>query len=171
VGRLRETLVDPNDTKQIAEVVTELQRVVDREIEFGNPADPTDDESSARAGLSATAHPGTLMNIKGAWVEIQLDTSIALDTEIVCHHNLNLIVADPSGTEPNVRWIVMGIMQSSGGPGGTDAVVSVSHEEGDTVDTDSIGLRVHANNRTVNDANPLKVSLFIIPAVRWPEDV
>ena len=165
MSKVNETLPNPKSPESIIQAIYEVARVVDREIEFGTPNDPLDDSSTTLAGSAATAHPGTLSNIRGSWVELQVT---ALDTPTPCYHNLSLDVA-VSG-EPNVRWLVMGFKHSGAGAGAT-SVVSCLFEEGGIVETDMIQLSFYAVSRTVSAVDPfepLDVSLFFVPAVRWP---
>ncbi len=72
--------------------------------------------------------------------------------------------------EANVRWMVMGIKHDGQGAGDA-STISVSYETGDSgsITADSFPLRVYANSRTVDDSHPIKITLFFIPAVRWPD--
>ena len=176
MARTYEVNINPEDPNSIAEALSVLLRVVDREIEFGHPQNPIGEDATSSAqvagaaGGAIPAHNGVLENIRGSWVEIIVDSSATADTKIDCVHNLNVPMT--SGVaEANVRWMVMGIKHS-----GLNAVaastISVSYETGDSgsITADSFPLRVYAEGtRTVNDANPIKITLFFIPAVRWPD--
>ena len=156
---------------QAVDWMRQITEALDGRVSFGNPQDPGPDvTSTALAGVAATSHPGTLDNIEGTWVEVDV---AALDTAVPCYHNLNLSV--PVAGEPNVRWQTFGIMHSGVGTDtGTvaaTATVSVNFDENDsgTVAANSISLRFYAEaTRTVDGDNPLKVSLFFTPAVRRP---
>ena len=84
-------------------------------IGFGNPVDPNDETSVVLAGdMTATpAHNGTLDDIDGSWVELEIGPGQAngLDDPITCHHNLFTDSAtawaeEPVTGEPNVTWFV-----------------------------------------------------------------
>jgi len=109
VTKINTTLPNPEDPVATAERVGDALRALDKGISFGTPQDPADDTSTDLAGSTAAEHPGTLENITGSWVEVEIDNNTlpTLDEVITCHHNLNVPVAVAG--EPNVRWIVMGI--------------------------------------------------------------
>ena len=160
--RFRRTLVNPRDLVQIAELLSEIQPILDEGISFGHPQDPASDTSTTRAG---SGHQGTLENVQGAWCEIEVDTAPGAGAAITCTHNLDLEV--PVSGEPNVRWTVWGMSHNGTGTPAS-ANVTVYFEEGDTVGADAIELTVGVAGLTVSDANPLKITLFFIPAVRFP---
>jgi hypothetical protein len=56
------------------------------------------------------------------------------------------------------------------GVGATGAsALSINYEDGDTITADSIQLRAYSSSgRTVDAANPIRVSAFFIPVTRWP---
>lgn len=165
MSRVGEVLGDPKDPANLAELVTRIQKVTDSAIEFGNSTDPAGSTTLAGAG-TPTTHNGQLMNIKGSWVEVEFET---LDTAVDCAHNLNVPVFN---SEVNVRWIVMGIRHSGVGVLTGAETISVIREHGgaDTLSENVIALRAYAAAaRTVNAANPIRVSLFFVPAVRWPD--
>lgn len=164
MARIGELLFDPGDTASIAQALTELQRVVDRLIEFGNPNDPKGSDTLAGGG-SPTTHNGELMNIRGSWVELRFE---ALDTALTANHNLNIPVYN---SEVNVRWIVMGKRHDDVGAGGSGREsADVRFIDTDSFDENTIELRAFAaGGLTVDATNPLRVSLFFIPAVRWPD--
>jgi hypothetical protein len=162
VSRTQVTITNPTDTAQIAEAVSELQRIVDARVEFGNPQDPNGPTTTLAGSGTPTTHNGQTMNILGRWVELEFT---ALDTEVVANHNLSVEVFN---TEVNVRWIVMGIRHSGDAANGT-AAISIIHEDGGTLTADTLGLRAYcAATRTVDADNPIRVSLFFTPASRWP---
>jgi hypothetical protein len=159
--RIARTLQDPSNPQSLSEYLSRLQRIVDGALGFGSPQDPKDPASTTFA--NGVANNGTLDNIQGAWFELSLnDSSHLLNTNITCTHNLNVQVL--SAAQPNVRWLVFG-WQHSGVGAGAGSTVDCIYTDG-TVTADSIGLRFFAAARTVTDANPLKVSLFFVPAVR-----
>lgn len=157
-------LVDGTDPKSIEQRFREMAAAI-HHIGFGNPQDPNDIDSTTLAGSSATAHPGSLENIEGTWVEHTIGTSDA-NTVRVFHHNLDLPVLN---SQPNVRGILMGFSHD-GNTADAASTVSVGFTEGDTVAANSIELRVFVGGtRVVDDTHPLTVSLFFIPATRHAE--
>lgn len=115
MARPRRLLVDPAQPQSMVDMIDELTRVLELQTSFGNPQDPDerDMSSSTLAGTAAANHPGTLENIEGSWVEVEVGTD-QLDTAINCHHNLNVPVVSTS--TPNVRWIPF-MFQHDGEPG------------------------------------------------------
>lgn len=86
-------------------------------IQFGTPADPNDETSTVLAGdITATpVHNGTLDDVDGSWVEIEINSTVkhTLADPITCTHNLFTEEAtnwpnEPETGEPNVRWFVVG---------------------------------------------------------------
>jgi hypothetical protein len=155
-------LVDPEKPESIVKAVTEVTRVVDGEIEFGNPQNPYDDQSTTLAGAGTpTTHNGSVQNIKGQWVEVEVS---AADTATTCTHNLNQTVAVAG--EPNVRWIVFGF-EHDGNTADAASTLSANFETGDTITADAIELRFYVGGtRVVDGDHKLKVTLFFIPAVQ-----
>ena len=165
MARIGKTLSDPEDKLAIVDIINQIVRVLDdANIEFGDPLSPLDDSSAVLAGAGTpTTHNGRLANIRGSWVEVEVT---ALDTAFTCTHNLEIPVS-VSG-EPNVRWLVAAMRHDGQAATGTGAP-SILFEEGDTITTNSIELRLYcAAPRTINGTHPLHLSLFILPAVRWP---
>lgn len=160
MGKVGLTTTDPKNPQQIADALTRLIEEFDGRISFGNPQDPTDDASTDLAGSTDVLHPGTLINMEGAWVELDVDT---LDSNVTCYHHLNQPVS-VSG-EPNVRWLEFGYLHSGVG---TAEAIGCWYEDG-TVTANSIQLRFGSSGRTVAaGANVLKATLFFIPAIRRP---
>ena len=158
--------VDGKDPDSIEQRLKEHEVAINR-VEFGNPADP-DLSSTLQAGLATSSvpgHPGSLENLHGAWCEQTVGSS-DLNTARTFTHNLGLGAAINS--EPNCRWILMGFSHTGTGAGVT-STVSVGYDANDSagIGTDSIQLRVYADDRTVDDTDKLTVSLFIIPAIRF----
>jgi hypothetical protein len=159
--------LDPNSpdfNKSVVEAISRLLRIVEGEIEIGDPQHPQDDGSATLAGSGTpTTHNGRVVNIRGSWVELNVT---AADTAVTCTHNLSIPVAVTG--EPNVLWTVKRCIHS-GTAANAASTWSVNFEVGDTVGTDAIQLRFYAAGaRTVNADNPLKVTLFFEPAVRRP---
>lgn len=156
--------IDPTNPKSIDQRFRSVVEVVNGNIEFGNPQDPTDPTSTTLAGSAAGAHPGTVSNILGSWVELDIDGTPALNAAVVCTHNLG-VPLDPS-LEPNVRWLLFG-WRHNGTGAGTGSPVSVGFTTGDPITEDAISLRVFAATRTVDVTNPLRLTLFFVPAQRF----
>jgi len=163
VGSPKSITVDPKNPQSISEAVNELLRVVKSEISFGDPLDPASDQSTTLAGGTGLgAHNGRPSNIEGTWVEVKFE---ALHTALTCVHNLGVPIING---EVNVRWEVMGIRHSGVGAAGASAI-SINFQNGDTITKNSIQLRVYSSfGRTVDAANPIRVSLRFIGCTRWP---
>jgi hypothetical protein len=166
VSRVAQFQGDPKDPNAVITQVEEIRRTLDYLVEFGNPQDPTDATSTTLAGAAAGNHPGTLQNIFGSWVEVEVSTA---DTAVTCYHNLNMPVITG---EPNVRWLVFGL-EHDGWDGGIvgaaswDGAMSCSFQTGDTINVNDIQLRFYAvAPRVIAAAHPLKATLFFIPAIR-----
>lgn len=157
MSRVPRVIVDPTQPQSIVEHLGRVQRVLDGEVEFGNPQDPTDPQSTTRA--NGVAHNGTVLNVRGSWFEAAVT---ALNTNVTCTHNLGLPIV--SASSPNVRWLVFGWQHDGTGAGAGSSVSAVY--VGGAVTTNSIVLRFFAAGRTVDVIHPLTVSLFFVPAVR-----
>jgi hypothetical protein len=167
------------DSLAVAQQLDEVVRVVDSQVEFGDPQDPSNPASTNRAGddfeTPATgAHNGTVSNIAGSWVEVSLET---IGTTIKkCYHNLYLDSADtpqytvPVSGEPNCRWLPFGVMHDGTDKDDSSRMgVDISFV-GDTVAVDYIELRFNlqlaGTGVTVSEAHPVLVSLFFTQATR-----
>ncbi len=160
----------------VAEQVDELLRVVDQEIEFGEPQDPKDATDAGGRVLAGTvavadAHNGTLGNVAGSWVETALTVSGL--TTVTCSHNLYLDYPEytvPISGEPNCRWLVFGVMHDGTGQDATSRIAVDVAFMGDTVNTDDIQLRFNlqlfGTAITVGSSNPVLVTLFFTRATR-----
>ena len=155
-------LPNPDDPNEIVQSIKGLLDQADGGISFGHPQDPASDSSTTLAG--AGTHNGTLENLNGSWVEITFNTSVTFGSSITCTHNLNLDI--PVSTEPNVRWLIFGATHDGTGDSGTYAI-DAYFQDGDAITANSIDLFFGINDLTVNDASPLTVTLFFIPAVRF----
>jgi hypothetical protein len=159
-----QSVVDPDDPQAIVEHLYRVQRVVDGRLEFGSPQDPRDPAGTALA--TGTAHNGTILNILGSWVELDVTSQ---DAPVACVHNLDVPVTSVSGVnQPNVRWLVFGWQHNGAGaaPGST---MSCNYEPTDaaSITSNSFPLRFYAAGRTIGaDPNDLRVTLFFVPAVR-----
>lgn len=163
--RIGRTLPDPAKPQSIVEFLARSQRIIDGQIEFGSPNDPNDPASVTLA--NGTAHNGTLVNLLGAWVEIDVAT---LDAPQACVHNLGVPVTVVGGVnQPNVRWLVFGY-QHSGTLAIAGSTISCNYELTDAanITTNSFPLRFYAaGTRTIAaDPDDLRVTLFFTPAVR-----
>ena len=166
MSRYGQLLLDPNSpqfNKSVVEAISRILQIIEGNIEFGHPQHPQLDASVVQAGAGTpTTHNGTLSNILGSWVEILLDDATnLLNTNVTCTHNLGVTVLDAA--QPNVRWLAWG-WQHSGAGTGAGSTVSTVYTDG-TVTSNAIQLRFFAAARTVTVANPLKVTLWFIPAV------
>lgn len=162
--RIGRTLPDPSDPKSIVEYLARSQRIIDGFIEVGSPQNPNDPASTTLA--DGSAHNGTLVNMAGAWVEVDVT---AADTKFDCVHNLGAQVLVSGGNNlPNVRWQVMGFQHNGTGAIAT-STLSVNYDSRDqaSISTTSFPLRLYVGvTRTVNGGNPVRVTLFFTPAVR-----
>lgn len=162
---------DPRDQQ-----ITEIMRVVDDQVEFGEPQDPNDPTSTTLAGVmgAAGAHNGTHSNISGSWVEISLTAAVPTIIDKDCVHNLYLHDPDytvPNTAEPNCRWLVFGIMHDGTGGDGTSYWNLDVFFEGGTVAANELPLRFRLENAggqayTIGAANPVIVTLFFTRATQ-----
>lgn len=167
MSRVPQVIVDPQDPRSVVEHLYRVQRVVDGRLEFGSPQDPRDPASTTLASGAAAAHNGTLLNVLGSWVEVDV---VALDTLVLCTHNLAIPVTSVGGVnQPNVRWLLFGF-QHSGNTADAASVLSCNYELGDaaSITQDAFPLRFYAAGaRTVGaDPDDIRASLFFVPAVR-----
>ena len=158
--------MQPSETplaRELDSVYEHLRRaeeILRWQVEFGNPAHPSDPASVELAGSSATAHNGAAENVFGSWVEVEVELA---DAPFVCYHNLGVT---PIAGQLNVRWLVFGIMHDGFGAGGA-STLSVSYEYGDPVTDNAISLRLYSGGlRFVTEDHPVKITLLFIPAVR-----
>lgn len=165
MSRVPQTVVNPEDPRSIVEHLYRVQRVVDGRLEFGSPQNPNDPASVTLA--NGVAHNGTLQNLLGSWVEVDVT---AADTLVNCVHNLGVPVTVVAATnQPNVRWLVFGF-QHSGNGANAASTLSCNFELGDaaSITENSFPLRFYVGGgRTVGaDPDDLRVSIFFVPAVR-----
>jgi len=165
VSRIPRVVVDPRDPQSVVDHLYRVQRVVDGDVEFGSPQDPSDPTSVTRA-LGA-AHNGTLLNIAGSWFEVVLEATGR--TAVTCIHNLNVGTAQPA-TAPNVRWLVFGVSHNGTGADATTTYAVDVWYQGGARTADQIALALNlvtgGTAPTVNAANPVVVTLFLVRAVR-----
>ena len=168
----RDEAFDPRD-----EQIGEILRVIDDQIEFGEPQNPNDPTNTQLAGAATTTSPevtghnGTRSNILGSWVEIEL-TSAAI-TDVICTHNLFLHDPDyvvPVTGEPNCRWLNFGVMHDGTNGDGTSVWELDVFFEGGAVTANAITLRFRLANvgttYTIGANNQVLVTLFFIRATR-----
>jgi hypothetical protein len=159
--RPRRLFVDPKKPETLVDMIEELTLQEEGRISYGSPQNPEDLADTTLAGSAAGAHAGTLENMEGSWVELDVETA---DWPTTCYHNLNTPVAVAGS--PNVRWLVFGY-QHDGNTADVASTVSCSFEVGDIVAVNSIELRFYVGGtRVVNKDHPLKVTLFFIRAIR-----
>ena len=112
MGKPTRLLVDPDNPQSIVQQQEEITRVVDGQVSFGNPSNPSDIDDVTLAGSTAAAHPGTLENIEGSWAQQIVS---ATNTPVMFYHNLGVPVTQvASSNQPNVRviqfmWVHPGI--------------------------------------------------------------
>lgn len=116
--RVRAVPVDPKNPQSIVDQLGEAVYVLDDKLEFGDPLDPNNPQSTTLAGgTGAGAHNGSPGNVWGSRVELEVGGAGAeLNTPITCHHNLYLNepeYAVPVAGVPNVRWFVAGWQHDS----------------------------------------------------------
>jgi hypothetical protein len=171
VSRVGENLPKPDDPLSLVQYLADVQRVLDSEVEFGHPTTPYD-EADATVGvemagdMTATRpHNGTLQNIRGSWVEVEI---AAAGAAVTFTHNLGLPVV--GADEPNVRWLFTNFRHSGVGATGVSTLTLDYDDTLCTVAADNIQLvlRSPAGRTIAAGANAVKASVFFVPAVRWP---
>lgn len=168
MARPRRVVVDPKDAKSLAEQLDEAVRVLDGQVSFGDPQDPTNPASTTLAGAATGNHPGNIQNIEGAWASA---TVTAANTAVTFHHNLNLAAPLSVAGRPNVRvlafWYEHDGWDGAAVDSATDvSTVSYNFQTGDTVAATSVQLRFYAAlPRVISVAHPLRVDMFFVPAV------
>jgi hypothetical protein len=173
VGRVSTLNLDPKNPESMAKAIKDLATAVDGGIEFGDHNRPLDPTSTDRAGDSSVSeqHNGSLINIQGSYVTVQVDTLTNGAQDITCNHNLYLDNPEYtliSGTV-NVNWQVHRFTHNGTGlipPIG----LSVMYNETKTIAVNSIELTfgVLFGAGSIDDilTNPLSVTLFFTKAVR-----
>lgn len=169
MARVNTVLMDPKDTVAIVDTLNRVIQVVDQEIEVGDPNDPQNEDSGVKpTGLAAT-HNGRLSNVRGSWVEMEFT---ARNSAVNFVHNLNIPVHNNGAVnEPNVRWLGTNLRHSGLGAGpGSIMTVMYTDLDAASITANSLPLRLYASAaRTIDGVdNPVRVSIFFIPAVRWP---
>jgi hypothetical protein len=165
---------DPN---AVAKQLDEVMRVLDSQVEFGEPGNPTDPGFTSPALLAGdmTAlgmHNGTISNILGSWVEIVLEATGM--SKVTCTHNLYLSNPQytvPEAGTPNCRAIVFGVGHDGTGSNATSGIgVTYSFMGGDTVSGTAIDLRFNVTTVgtavTIDATHPVRVTLFFTQATR-----
>lgn len=165
MSKVLEVRFDPANPESVVQGLNRLIQVLNNELDLGDPLDPTSDASTTLAGAAgASGHNGRPGNLRGSWAEMEFE---ALDTEVVATHNLG---AEVTNSEVNVRWLLCGMRHSGAGTVTGVEPISIRHEDGDTLTTNSIGLRAYAaGSPTVDASNPIRVSLWFFRVTRWPD--
>lgn len=137
---------------QVEAALSDLAETLQGRLRFGDARHPD----------GTAQHPnGYIENLEGSFVTV---TWQSLDTAVTCQHNLDLSTNGTANTNPNVNWLVMGTKHNGTGANVNDSL-SVVYEEGDTIDADSIELRLYTGGtRTVNVANPVTMVLWFTAA-------
>ena len=166
---------DPSKPESIVDQLSKVIQVVDGLVEFGDPIDPFDPGNTGRAGASSTAHPGSISNIHGSWVEVVITTA-GTPQIVECHHNLYLEENNagtytlPTSGEPNVRWLVFGWLHDGSGGDATSTLDCFVTFIGDTVAVNSVKLVFDVvkggTNVTVDGDHPVLCTLFFTRASR-----
>ena len=166
MSRIPQVVVNPKDPQSIVDHLQRVSRVVDGRLEFGSPQDPNDPASTTAA--NGVAHNGTVLNISGSWVEVTVDTA-DLAGGNPCVHNLGVPVTVVGAVnQPNVR-VLSFLFQHNGTGVNAASTLSFNYDTRDAgnITTNSFPLRFYVGGgRTVNAGNPLRASLFFVPAVR-----
>jgi hypothetical protein len=140
------------------------------EIEFGDPSNRLDPTDTTLAGAAATNHNGNVRDIRGTWYEFDIEDAAG---SIDCYHNLhneepNYVV--PATATPNVRWFLVGLSHSGVGPGTGAPGIDLCYLATDSASMTASSIRLRYTTRaagyTVNGANPIRVTLFFIRAVK-----
>lgn len=165
MSRVPQVVVNPEDSKSIAEHLNRVQRVVDGRLEFGSPQDPNDPASTARA--LGVAHNGTLLNMEGSWFEAVL-TATGRST-VTCVHNLDVATAQPA-TSPNVGWLEFAVIHDGTGADATSTFTVSKWYQGGTRTANAIDLGFNlatgGTAPTVNADHPVVVRMFFVRMVR-----
>ena len=175
MSQLHKTILTPRDItdvrslgKAVEREFEAVRRVLSGEIEFGHQTNPRDPAETGLASGAAQAtstlaggHNGTLLNIEGAWVTLDIDTVDAVETFT---HNLDVPVE--SAGVPNVNWLVFRL-EHDGTLAAATSALSISYETPDTVAVNEIDLRLYSDGvRTVDGTHPVRATLFFTRAVR-----
>ena len=150
-------LLDASDPASVEAWAVRVADVVNGQVSIGEPI-------SHDTALLPNGVKGHLI---GSFVTVILGQGFALDTNITCTHNLNVenkgVGTDP--TELNVGWVIVRAEHSGTGAGVT-STISCNYETGDAVTANSIELRFYANARTVDQVDPLYITLWFFPTTR-----
>ena len=160
MAELRETLIDPTDTAELAEWIREAARRINYELSFGDPIDTEMDGPNGRTG-----------NLDGRWVRKTVstfNTSTGV-TAVTFTHNLEAVVTveTESGDKCNVLWPIVNARHDGTGTGATTPSVELEFVDGDTVTTNSVDLRVRASGRTCDATHPLELVVWFQKATPW----
>jgi hypothetical protein len=161
-------LLNPEDPESVAQWARDVGDVVNGQLSIGEPI--SHDVALFPNPIShdvALFPNGVKGHMLGSFVNLVIGTG-DLDANITCTHNLN-IPNKGTGTGPtemNVGWVPVRWEHNGTGVAGVVETVSCNYEDG-AITADSIQLRFYAAAaRTVNDANPLYVTLWFFPTTR-----
>lgn len=173
-----QVIISPDaTTRELAEAVIEIQRILTKGLGIGDAGDG--EELGRNTGGTGTRPPtrrGKSDNILGSLVEITLDATTDLDVPIRCDHGLSLpapamrTAGFERGQAVNVRWQIVGARYLSDNavvaPVGTDHRVLALYNAGQ-VGEDSVELQFYTDLTLGGAQNgALVVSLFFFPASR-----
>lgn len=165
-------------TPQLAESVTELQRILTRGLGIGDAGDGNELARTTVGTTRPATKIGKTDNIFGSLVEVTLTAVADLNANIVVTHGLNLPVpaartaaAQKRSQLLNVRWLVVGIRYLSDDavvapilPVPTDHRVLVLYNDG-AVGADSVELRFYTDLTIAGPQNgALQITLFVFPS-------
>lgn len=184
-GRLQDKVT----LESLQSQLDQLTSTVNGQLGFGDPVHPTSPAipfgdvpagNIPLVGFEDLAHNGTLDNIQGSWVEVQIEgpsyPSLTTSTHI-CYHNLYANDPDyvvPVANQPNCRWLVAGAMHDGFGANPLAAfhvrVAYVAYTTGLVTPT-SISLQFGMTWQgpgpfPVDVFHPIRVTLFFIKATR-----
>jgi hypothetical protein len=150
-------LINPEDPNSLTEWARTITSIVNGNISIGEPV-------SSDTTMMPNGVKGHLL---GSFVNLVIGTG-DLDVNITCTHNLN-IPNKGTGTGPtemNVGWVPVRWEHNGTGVAGVVETISCNYEDG-TITANSIQRRFYAAAAlTVNDANPLYVTLWFFPTSR-----
>jgi hypothetical protein len=177
VARVQQKIIDPRDPQSHVDQTMGIIHELDGRVSFGDPQDPRDPQSRTIADGSAgftvggaaapeLAHNGTIENIRGSWVEVNV-TSVNVQVHTVTH---NLDVAIIDSTTPNVRWLKFAVMHDgTGGVFGATRLWTDVNWLTQTVTPNAIDLTfavLVGGVITIDSDHPVVFTLFFTPATR-----
>jgi hypothetical protein len=140
-----------------------LEDVVDKHLGFGTSERLDGTVRTVAPGSTTTSDNGTPDNIYGSYAQGKWTSAGAA---VRFYHNLGIPVV--TGTELNVRWIVMCKVYQSGITSTTNG--DIYRLNSDPIGADWVDLRFGSSTGgpTVTVGNPVWAELFFIPGVRDP---